>query len=77
MFHQRYWVILSLKYLVLDVNISIQSDRSLVLSQAEKIFQWIKPGGPPSFKYTVACLTGQSWRLLKSWDTEWDPEQGF
>ena len=44
MFHQRYWVILSLKYLVLDFNISIQSDKSLVLSQAATIFQWIKPG---------------------------------
>ena len=44
MFHQRYSVILSLKYLVLDVNIIIQSDKSLVLGQAATISQRIDPG---------------------------------
>ena len=39
MFHQHYSMILSLKYLVLDVNIIIQSDKSLVLGQAATIFQ--------------------------------------
>ena len=28
-------------------------------------------------KWTVAFLTGQSWRLLKSWYTVGGPEQGF
>ena len=28
-------------------------------------------------KSTMAFLTGQSWRLLKSWYTGGDPEQGF
>ena len=56
MFHKCYWVILSLKYLVLDVNISIHSDRSLILSQAATIFQWIKPSGPPKLKYLGRTL---------------------
>ena len=25
----------------------------------------------------MAFLTGQSWRVLKSWYTGWGPEQGF
>ena len=28
-------------------------------------------------KSTMAFLTGQSWRILKSWYTGWDPEQRF
>ena len=28
-------------------------------------------------KSTMAFLTGQSWRVLKSWYTGGDPEQGF
>ena len=56
-------MILSLKYLVLDVNISIQSDKSLVLSQAATIFQWIKPGSPPSLKLIPGENTGLSFSV--------------
>ena len=28
-------------------------------------------------KSTMALISGQSWRVLKSWYTSWGPEQGF